>query len=95
MARAPTGSKPKPREARVYTVVADHLTQEYCMGIAAHTAADARLEHLVRQGAGWRRKPRSPQQEAYARKLGLTIQDDWTAGDISDAITAVVGDWYD
>ena len=85
----------KARDARTYTVIADHLTQEYCLGIAAHTAADARLEHLVRQDAGWRMKPRSSAQEAFARKLGLTITDDWTAGDISDAITAVVGDWYD
>ena len=61
----------KARDVKGYTVIADHLTQEYCLGIAAHTAADARLEHLVRQDAGWRRKPRSPQQEAYARKLAL------------------------
>jgi hypothetical protein len=83
------------REARSYTVIADHLTQEYCMGIAAHTAADAQLEHLVREGAGWRQKSRSPAQEALARKLGITIEEHWTAGEISDAITAVVGDWYD
>jgi hypothetical protein len=69
--------------------------QEYCLGIAAHTAADAHLEHLVRQGAGWRQKPRSPAQEALAHKLGITIAERWTAGELSDAITAVVGEWYD
>lgn len=85
----------KAKGARTYTVIADHLTQEYCLGIAAHTAADARLEHLVRQGAGWRWRDRSPAQEAFARKLGITINAAWTAGDLSDAITALVGDWYD
>jgi len=85
----------KARDVKSYTVIADHLTQEYCLGIAAHTAADARLEHLVRQGAGWRRRERSPAQEAFARKLGITLRAAWTAGDLSDAITAMVGDWYD
>jgi len=61
-----------------------------------HTpAADARLEHLVRQGAGWRQKARTAPQEALARKLGITIDQDWAAGQLSDAITAVTGEWYD
>jgi superfamily II DNA or RNA helicase len=83
------------REARAYTVIADHLTQEYCLGIAAHTAKDAHLEHLVRRGAGWRQKPRTAPQEALARKLGITIAEDWTAGELSDAITRITGEWYD
>jgi superfamily II DNA or RNA helicase len=79
---------------RSYTRLADHLNQEYCFGIASDTAREAQLLHLVREGASWREKERSPKQEAYARKLGVHIEPWWRCGELSDAITAVVGEWY-
>ena len=83
------------RHERAYTCLADHLSQEYCFGMASDTARDAQLLHLVRVGAGWRTKERSPKQEAFARKLGVDIEPTWRSGELSDAITAIVGDWYD
>jgi hypothetical protein len=57
-------------------------------------AADA-PEHLVREGARWREDERSPKQKALARKLGVQIQPWWRSGEVSDAIAAVTGEWYD
>jgi len=50
---------------------------------------------MVKEGAQWRDKPPSPKQEAYAQKLGIQVQPDWTSGQVSDAIARVTGDWYD
>jgi hypothetical protein len=83
------------RDEKVYTCLADRLSQAYCFGIASDTARDAHLLHLVREGAQWREKPRSEKQEAFAAKLGITIQPDWRSGEVADAITAHIGDWYD
>ena len=54
----------------------------------------AKLLHLVKAGALWRQAPRSAPQENYAHQLGIQIQPDWRKGDLSDAITKCVGDWY-
>jgi len=71
------------------------LRQEFCFGIASDTARDAQLLHLVREGARWRENAPSPKQEALARRLGVQIQPWWRSGELSDAITAVTGEWYD
>jgi superfamily II DNA or RNA helicase len=83
------------RQERVYTCLAERLSQEFCFGIASDTARDAQLLHLVREGARWREHARSPKQEALARKLGVRIQPGWQSGELSDAITALTGEWYD
>jgi superfamily II DNA or RNA helicase len=83
------------RDARAYTPVAERLSQEFCFGIASDTAQDAHLLHLVREGARWRDNARSPKQEAFAQKLGVQINPDWRSGEVSDAIAAITGDWYD
>lgn len=83
------------RSACGYTSLVDHLSQEFCFGIANDTAHEAQLLHLVKEGAQWREKERSPKQEAYARRLGIHIQPWWRSGHLSDAITAVTGEWYD
>jgi hypothetical protein len=80
---------------RVYTRLADRLSQDYCFGIASDTARDAQLLHMVREGARWRQNVPSPKQEALARKLGVRIEPGWSSGEISDAIAAHTGDWYD
>jgi superfamily II DNA or RNA helicase len=83
----------KHKEQR-YTPLADRLSIDYCFGIASDTAREAQLLHLVREGASWRQNARSPKQEAYARRLGVPIQPWWRSGELSDAITAITGDWY-
>jgi hypothetical protein len=83
------------REAKTYTRLVDRLSLEYCFGIASDTARDARILHMVRAGARWRDKERSPKQEALAQKLGIRIHPDWRSGEVSDAIVRVTGDWYD
>ena len=82
------------RDERAYTCLADHLNQEYCFGIASDTARDAHILHLVKAGARWREKERSPKQEALAQKLGIRIHPEWRCGELSDAIVALTGDWY-
>jgi superfamily II DNA or RNA helicase len=82
------------QEERRYTLLADHLTQEYCFGIASDTARDAQILHMVKEGAGWRAQSRTEKQEALARKLGIEIHPEWRKGDVADAITAVIGEWY-
>jgi superfamily II DNA or RNA helicase len=82
------------RDERVYTRLVDRLSQEFCFGIASDTARDAQMLHLVQEGARWRENVRSPKQEALARKLGVQIQPWWRSGEVSDAIAAVTGDWY-
>jgi hypothetical protein len=82
------------RDERRYTMVADHLSQDYCFGIASDTARDAQILHMVKEGAGWRAQARTEKQEALARKLGIAIDPAWRKGDIADAITALTGDWY-
>jgi hypothetical protein len=44
--------------------------------------------------ARWREKDPSPKQVAYAQKLGIAVQPEWSMGEVSDAIVAVTGDWY-
>ena len=83
------------RDERAYMRLVDRLSQEFCFGIASDTARDAHILHMVREGARWREKERSPKQEAFARKLGIRIQPDWRSGEVSDAIVAVTGEWYD
>jgi ATP-dependent helicase IRC3 len=80
--------------ARRYTLLADHLSQDYCFGIASDTARDAQLLHMVKEGAGWRAQPRTEKQEVLARKLGIEMHPEWRKGDVADAITAVIGEWY-
>ena len=83
------------REERVYTPLVDGLTQEYCFGMASDTARDAQILHMVKEGARWREKERSPKQEALAHKLGIRIHPEWLSGELSDAIVRVTGEWYD
>jgi hypothetical protein len=83
------------RDERSYTRLADRLSQEFCFGIASDTARDAQILHMVKEGARWRDKERSPKQEALARKLRIKIHPDWRSGQTADAITAVIGEWYD
>jgi superfamily II DNA or RNA helicase len=83
------------REERVYTRLVDRLSQEFCFGIASDTARDAQILHMVQEGARWRQNPPSPKQAAYAQKLGVRMVPEWTSGQVSDAIAAKVGDWYE
>ena len=83
------------REARAYTRLVDRLSQEYCFGIASDTARDAQILPMVREGARWRQHEPSPKQVALAQKLGVRIEPGWRSGQISDAIAARTGDWYD
>ena len=83
------------REERAYTRLVDRLSQEFCFGIASDTARDAQILHMVREGAHWRQNPPSLKQEAFARKLGVRIEPGWRSGEVSDAIVAVTGEWYD
>jgi superfamily II DNA or RNA helicase len=83
------------RGEKRYQRLADGLSLDYCFGIASDTAKDAKILHLVKEGAQWRLKARSDKQEALARKLGIRMHPEWRSGDLADAITAVTGDWYD
>jgi len=83
------------REERSYTRLVDRLSQEYCFGIASDTARDAQILHMVREGARWRQNVPSPKQAALAQKLGIRIAPEWRSGEVSDAIVAVTGEWYD
>ena len=83
------------REERAYTRLVDRLSQEYCFGIASDTARDAQILHLVREGARWRQNEPSAKQAALAQKLGITLKPGWSSGEVSDAIAALTGDWYD
>ena len=46
---------------------------------------------LGKSKAPWRRTPMSPQQQSMARGMGVQIQDTWRKGELSDAISTVVG----
>jgi superfamily II DNA or RNA helicase len=81
------------RDERVYTRLVDRLSQEFCFGIASDTARDARILHMVREGARWRQHAPSARQEALARKLGVRLHPAWRSGEVSDAIAAMTGDW--
>jgi hypothetical protein len=83
------------RDERAYTRLVDRLSQEFCFGIASDTARDAQILHMVQEGARWRQNAPSPKQEAFARKLGVHIEPGWSSGEVSDAIVAVTGEWYD
>jgi ATP-dependent helicase IRC3 len=83
------------RDERSYTRLVDRLSQEFCFGIASDTARDAQILHMVQEGARWRQNAPSPKQEAFARKLGVHIEPGWSSGEVSDAIVAVTGEWYD
>jgi superfamily II DNA or RNA helicase len=80
---------------RVYTRLVDRLSQEFCFGIASDTARDAQILHMVQEGARWRQNPPSAKQEAFARKLGVRLKPGWSSGEVSDAIMALTGEWYD
>ena len=56
---------------------------------------DAQILHLVQEGARWRQNPPSSKQEAFARKLGVRLEPGWSSGEVSDAIVAITGEWYD
>jgi len=83
------------RDERAYTRLVDRLSQEYCFGIASDTARDAQILHMVREGARWRQNEPSAKQAALAQKLGITVKPGWRSGEVSDAIVAVTGEWYD
>src|SRR5262249_49021454 len=83
------------RDERAYTRLVDRLSQEFCFGIASDTARDAQILHMVREGARWRQNAPSPKQAALAQKLGIRIAPEWRSGQVSDAIAALTGDWYD
>jgi superfamily II DNA or RNA helicase len=83
------------RDERSYTRLVDRLSQEFCFGIASDTARDAQILHMVQEGARWRQNPPSAKQEAFARKLGVRMEPGWSSGEVSDAIVAVTGEWYD
>ena len=83
------------RDERVYMRLVDRLSQEFCFGIASDTARDAQILHMVQEGASWRQNVPSPRQEAFARKLGVHIEPGWSSGEVSDAIVAITGEWYD
>jgi hypothetical protein len=83
------------RDERAYTRLVERLSQEFCFGIASDTARDAHILHMVQEGARWRQNIPSPKQEAQARKLGIRIAPEWRSGQVSDAIAALTGDWYD
>src|SRR5262245_52212544 len=83
------------RDERAYTRLVDRLTQEFCFGIASDTARDAEILHMVREGARWRQNEPSPKQQALARKLGVRLHPEWRSGEVSDAIVAITGEWYD
>ena len=82
------------REARGYTRMAERLSQDYCFGVASDTARDADILHMVREGARWRDNAPSEKQTAFAQRLGIAVDPAWNSGAVSDAITAIVGDWY-
>ena len=50
---------------------------------------------LGQEGARWRQNAPSPKQEALARKLGVRLAPGWSSGEVSDAIVAITGEWYD
>ena len=83
------------RDERVYTRLVDRLSQEFCFGIASDTARDAHILHMVQEGARWRQNAPSAKQAALARKLGIRSEPEWRSGQVSDAIAALTGDWYD
>jgi superfamily II DNA or RNA helicase len=83
------------REERAYTRLVDRLSQEFCFGIASDTARDAQILHMVREGARWRHQEPSPKQTDFAQRLGIRVAPEWTRGQVSDAIVAITGDWYD
>ena len=83
------------RDERAYTRLVERLSQEFCFGIASDTARDAHILHLVQEGARWRQNDPSAKQVALARKLGIRIVPEWRSGQVSDAIAALTGDWYD
>ena len=83
------------RDERAYTRLVERLSQEFCFGIASDTARDAHILHLVQEGARWRQNVPSAKQEALARKLGIRMAPEWRSGQVSDAIAALTGDWYD
>src|SRR5215216_4556196 len=83
------------RDERSYTRLVDRLSQEFCFGIASDTARDAHILHMVQEGARWRQNEPSAKQAALARKLGIRMAPEWRSGQVSDAIAALTGDWYD
>jgi hypothetical protein len=83
------------RDERIYTRLVERLSQEFCFGIASDTARDAQILPMVQEGARWRQNPPSPRQEAFARKLGVRLEPGWSSGEVSDAIVAITGEWYD
>ena len=62
--------------------------------MASETARDADGLHMVREGARWRDNAPSEKQVGFAQKLGIVVNPAWRSGEVSDAITAIVGDWY-
>jgi hypothetical protein len=78
-----------------YRTLAEQLPLDYCFGIGSDTAKEAGVLPLVRQDASWRTRPPSAKQRARAHQLRIAVSPHWNAGELSDAITAVTGDWYD
>lgn len=67
------------------TALIVNVAQELAQGVAE----DYVRKHggnLAKADADWRARKPSPKQRGYAKRLGVTIRPDWTAGDVSDAI---------
>jgi len=82
---------------RRYVVLAQALSLEYCMGIASDTANEAGVIGMAVEGARWRNRPPKPISEkraSFLRKLNIAVNPNWTAGELDDAMTAKIGDWY-
>ena len=81
-----------PRDGQPKQLVS-HVPLDYAMGAAEDTARD-RSRQLIKRGAAWLKQPNdSEKQHAFARRLGLEPREYSTRGEMSDAITAIVGDW--
>lgn len=66
-------------------VLMANVAQELAQGVAE----DYARKHggkLTASDADWRRRRPSPKQRGYAKSLGIKVDKDWTAGDVSDAI---------
>jgi len=75
-----------------YQRLVSHVPFEYAQGAAEDTARD-RENKLINRQAPWLKMPVTQGQIPFARKLGINTDLYQTRGELSDAITAIVGDW--
>jgi hypothetical protein len=71
----------------------DGLPLAYAQGMAEDLARQLGLERLLAADARWRLGPPSDKMVTFAARLGVTVAPAMTAGEVSDRITAIVGDW--